>query len=248
MPVINTKHLFEEEINRERLACDLVRNIFPTSPPEAIQYELVQQGLLQRGKPSLHLDVWHFVDQQLKELMLEWHGPDIPVYIFPIKNGFAKNGIAYREGICLFISERLTMKELHALFTHEYHHMCRRVFVNEPPTLMDSLIMEGLAEDAVETLFGKDYLSTWTEHYTFNEVENLWESHFKPALYKKGLHLHKPFLFGDDQLNLPPLIGYCMGYRIVQSFKEKYGPFSVKELMQIQTEAIIDGAGFRRDL
>ena len=247
MPVVHTKHLFDEELNRERLACDLVSGIFPGAPPEAVQYELMQQGLLQRGRLSLSLDVWQLVDQQFRQLMLEWQGPDIPIFIFPIMNGTVKNGIAYRDGICLFISSRLTMKELHALFAHEYHHMCRRTFINDPPTLMDSLTMEGLAEDAVENLFGNDALGSWTRHYSFAEVQNYWDSHFVDALELKGLQHHKPFLFGDDELNLPTCIGYCTGYWIVQAFKEKYGPFSLKELMQIKSEDIIDGAGFRRN-
>ena len=246
MSVIHTKHLFEEGLDRERLASDLVKTIFPEVPKEAIQYELVQQGLLQAGQLSLSLNVWQLIEQQFKELMLEWEGPDVPVYIFPIKKGFLKNGIAYPKGICLFISEELTTEELHALFTHEYHHMCRRAFSNEPPTLMDSLVMEGLAEDAVENLCGRDALSPWTQLYSFHEVQSYWASHFVPALYQKGLHLHKPFLFGDDLLKLPPWIGYCTGYRIVQALKERCGPFSIKELMQIKSQDIIDGAGFSR--
>ena len=246
MPVIQTKHLFEKTTNREQLACDLVNPIFPGTPPEAIKYELIQQGLLKKGKFSLSLDVWQIIDKHLGELMLDWQGPDIPIYILPIANGYIKNGIAYRDGICLFVSERLSMKELHALFTHEYHHMCRRAFSEEPPTLMDSLMMEGLAEDAVESLFGSDALGYWTRYYSLSEVLSYWDSHFVPALYIKGLHHHKSFLFGDEQLNLPPCIGYCTGYWIVQAFKERCGPISLKELMRMKSEDILDGAGFNR--
>ena len=246
MPVIQTKHLFEKSTKREQLACDLVTPIFPGTPPEAIKYELMQQGLLTKGKISLSLDAWQLIDKQLRELMLDWQGPDIPVYILPIANESIKNGMAYRDGICLFISERLSMKELHALFTHEYHHMCRRLFSEEPPTLMDSLLMEGLAEDAVETLFGTDALGYWTQYYSLSEVLSYWDSHFVPALYQKGLHHHKSFLFGDKQLNLPTCIGYCTGYWIVQAFKKRCGPFSLKELIRIKSEDILDGAGFTR--
>ena len=246
MSIIYTKHLFEEDANRQQLTYELVKEIFPGTAPEAIEYELVQQGLLQRGKLSLALDVWQITLDQLKTLMLDWEGPDTPIYIFPIARGFEKNGVAYKKGICLFISAKITEKELRALLTHEYHHMCRRIFVNEHPTLMDSIIMEGLAEDAVENLFGSDYLSPWTKNYSLDELQNYWESHFITALYQRGLSLHQPFLFGDNLLNLPPWIGYCMGYQIVQSFKDQCGPYSVKELMQINAEDIIDGAGFRR--
>ena len=247
MPIIQTKYLFEELKNREQLACDLVQSIFPWTPPEAIQYELLQQGLLQNGKLTLSLDVWQILDQQLNELRRAWKGPDIAVYIFPITSGFVKNGVAYREGIFLFVSTRLTIKELHALFAHEYHHVCRRLHLQDPPTLMDSLIMEGLAEDAVETLFGVHALSSWTQRYSLQEVQNYWDSHFINVLYQKGLTLHKPYLFGDNHLGLPPWIGYCTGYRIVQAFKQNHGPIGLKELMHMRTETIIDGAVFKRN-
>ena len=245
MAVIHTKYLFEEEKDRERLACELVRPIFPHTPPEAIQYELLQQGLLQKGNLSLTFNAWQLIDQQFKKLQLAWQGPTIPIYIFPITHGFDKNGIAYKDGICLFISAQLPIRELHALFSHEYHHICRRLYVDEPPTLIDSLIIEGLAEDAVENLFGKDALSPWTERYSLDEVKNYWQSHFITALDQKGLPYHQPFLFGDPQLGLPPWIGYCTGYRIVQAFKEKCGPFDIKELLQIKAKDILDGSGFK---
>ena len=37
MPVIPTKHLFEKNKNREQLAYDIVKSIFPGAPPEAIK-------------------------------------------------------------------------------------------------------------------------------------------------------------------------------------------------------------------
>ena len=246
MPIIQTKHLFEVDKNRQQLAGELVKEIFPRMAPEAIEYEVLQQGLLQKGKIALPFDVWQVTEQHLKDLILAWDGPDIPIYIFPVNRYFPKNGIAYPKGICLFISNKITKKELQALLTHEYHHMCRRALMSELPTLMDSLMMEGLAEDAVENLFGVKYLSPWTKNYSLEELQNFWESHFIKVLNEKGLHLHLPFLFGNKPMNLPPWIGYCMGYQIVQSYKERCGPCSIKELLHISSEDIIDGAGFRR--
>ena len=244
MPIIDTKHLFEKVKDREKLVYPVIQPIFPNAPPEAIQYELLQQGLLQSGELRLSLDAWQILKQQLEQLMHAWDGPDAPIYILPIKNGFVKNGVAYPNGVCLFISERITMKELHALFAHEYHHMCRRRFIVEPPTLMDSIIMEGLAEMAVESLFGEHALSSWTKRYSLAEVKSYWHSHFINSLGVKGLQNHQPFLFGDNQLNLPPWIGYCLGYRIVEAFQLKNGPISQKQLLQLRSEEIVEGAGF----
>lgn len=244
MPVIDTKHLFENTVNRDLLVRDLLLPIFTGVPPEAIQYEILQQGLMQNGKILLTLDVWALVNHQLQQLMHVWDGPDIPIYILPIKNGFVKNGVAYQNGICLFVSPRVTIKELHALFSHEYHHMCHRQFIKEPPTLLDSLIMEGLAEHAVEELFGEHALSSWTKLYTMDEVKSYWQTHFVSALQIKGLHNHKPFLFGDELVGLPPWIGYCAGYRIIQSFLEKHGPMNQIELMKMDAFLLTEMAGF----
>ena len=247
MPVIDTRYIFEDNINRQQLTCALVKGIFPGTPAEAIQFELAQQGLLLKDELLLSFDAWLVIEQQFNKLMLEWEGPDVPIYIFPITTGFEKNGIASPKGICLFISTQLTKQELLALFTHEYHHSCRRAFINNPPRLLDSIILEGLAEDAVACMFGQDYLSPWTQRYSLEKVQSYWNSHFKSALYKTGVMQHKPFLFGDKQLNLPPWIGYCLGYQIVQVFKEKCGPFSLTTLMRMSAEDIIDGADFKRD-
>lgn len=247
MVVFQTSYLFENILNREQLLGELLKPLFPKLSPQAIQYELLQQGLLQKGRMDVTLNAWEIVERQLAQLKRDWNGPDVPVYILPITNGHLKNGVAYKEGICLFISTQLTSLELQALFVHEYHHICRLNHVNEPPTLMHSLIMEGLAEDAVENLFGVYALSSWTRNYSLNEIQKYWDSHIADALYQKGLQQHKPYLFGDDQLGLPPWIGYCAGYRIVQAFRRNKGAISLKELMQTRAEDIIEGAGFRRD-
>ena len=170
----------------------------------------------------------------------------VPIYILPITEGFSKNGIAYKNGIILFISSQLTTQQLQALLTHEYHHICRRHLLKEPLSLLDSILMEGLAEDAVETRFGKDALSPWTERYSTKEVQHLWNRHFILKLHQKGLPQHQVFLYGDPQQGLPQWIGYCTGYRIVQAFKTNYGPVNTKALLSMPSEDIVDVAGFER--
>ena len=244
MPIIETKHLFGEVKNREQKVFDLVEGIFPGLPPQAVYYELLQQGLLQKGKLELSLNVWAIAELELGRLMQEWKGPDVPVYIFPITNSAVKNGVAYQGGICLFVSARVTVKELHALLAHEYHHMCRRPLVEEPPTVKDSLIMEGLAEHAVESLYGEHALSSWTKRYSMAEVREFWRTHFRPALNVRWVQNHRAFLYGDDQMGLPPWIGYCTGYRIVQAFQERYGPLKQMDLLKVSADEIIAGSGF----
>lgn len=246
MPILDTKILFKKTEHRELAAYPIIQSIFPQFPPEAVQFELLQQGLLQHEELRLTLDVWQISKRLLEKLIRLWDGPDIPVAILPIKNGFVKNGVAYPYGICLYVSPRVTIKELHALFTHEYHHICRRRFLMEPPTLLDSLLMEGLAEHAVESLYGEYALSSWTKRYSLDEVLSYWDMHFTQALHVPGLHEHQAFLFGDSALNLPPWIGYCTGYRLVEAFLQKKGPYDVKQLLSMPSLYLLEGAGWKK--
>ncbi|MER1988487.1 MAG: peptidase, partial [Solibacillus isronensis] len=88
MPILDTKILFEKTEHRELAAYPIIQSIFPRFPPEAVQFELLQQGLLQHEELRLTLDVWQISKRLLEELIRLWDGPDIPVAILPIKNGF----------------------------------------------------------------------------------------------------------------------------------------------------------------
>lgn len=246
MNIITTKDLFQEVPNRLELAYELVKQIFPNLPPEAIRYELLRQGLLQHGEQSLNLDVWKIIEQEATTLQNEWQGPTVPIYIFPIADGFIKNGIAYKNAIFLFISNQLTPQQLQALLTHEYHHICRRNLSKEPLTLLDSILMEGLAEDAVETRFGKEALSPWTERYSLKEVLHFWNTQLSSKLHQIGLQNHQVYLYGDPKIGLPKWIGYCTGFRIVQAFKTNYGPISTESLLSMSSEDILKFSGFEQ--
>ena len=244
MKIIDTRSLFHDIKDRVFRTYPLVQSIFPNASPAAVQYELQQQGLLETGEMTLPLDVWAIVERQLHDLSSAWAGPATQLAILPIRHGFIKNGVAYRDGICLFVSPHISVKELHALVTHEYHHICRQHQLKEIPTLLDSVIMEGLAEQAVESLFGEYALSSWTTRYSLEEVQKYWQSHFLAALHLRGLHQHHSYLFGDKSLQLPPHIGYCTGYRIIEAFLTRNGPFTTQQLLSIPSEELTLAAGF----
>lgn len=244
MKVIDTRVLFQDIKDRAYQTYTLVQSIFPDASRAAVQYELQQQGLLEAGEMTLQLDVWSIVERQLYELQSVWGGPATQLAILPIRQGFVKNGVAYHNGICLFVSPHISLKELHALVTHEYHHICRQHTQRDIPNLLDSVIMEGLAEQAVESLFGEHALSSWTKRYSLNEVQIYWQSHFLEALHLRGIHQHQSYLFGDAAMQLPPHIGYCTGYRIIEAFLARNGPLTTQQLLNIPSEQLTLGAGF----
>lgn len=244
MYVIQTHSLFQDLKNRDLHTYPLVQTIFPNVPAAAVHFELRQQGLLETGEMPLQLDVWAIIERQLYELMKQWDGPTTQVAILPIRHGVVKNGVAYKHGICLFVSSHISIKELHSLITHEYHHICRQHAYKSTPTLLDSVIMEGLAEHAVESLFGEHAVSSWTKRYPFEDIHHYWHTHFLAHLSVSGLHNHQHFLFGDAKLQLPAHIGYCTGYRIVEAFLMKNPSLTTQQLLKFSSEEITLGAGF----
>ena len=243
MEILDTRKLFHDFKNRSLHTYPLIQSIFPTIPPAAVHYELQRQGLLENGEMPLTLDVWALAKRQLDDLKQQWNGPPTNVAILPIQHGYVKNGVAYPHGICLFVSPHTSIKEFLALITHEYHHICRQFYYTDQPTLLDAVIMEGLAEHAVESLFGEHAVSSWTKRYSLEMVTDYWHAHFLEHLPVRGLHNHQHFLFGDGQ-QLPAHIGYCMGYRIVEAFLTKNPLLTTQQLLPISSEEITLGADF----
>ena len=65
MPILDTKSLFGKNEHRELAAYPIIQSIFPQFPPEAVQFELLQQGLLQHEELRLTLDVWQITKRML---------------------------------------------------------------------------------------------------------------------------------------------------------------------------------------
>ena len=87
-------------------------------------------------------------------------GPDVPVFIL-LSDSYNRTvqeeyngraGLSMRHVIFLFVCGRNSVEELKVLLAHEYHHICRlhQIETKETEyTLLDTMIMEGLAEQAV---------------------------------------------------------------------------------------------------
>lgn len=242
MVVNDTTSIFNETGNRLDTVCELVRTLFPNRALGAVRYELLGQGLLAEGAVQVAFDYWETVRAVLSELQTLWAGPDVPVYILPLRCDVEKNGVSYERGICLFIQAHITPRELEALVTHEYCHSCHRSMLHNPPTLLDSLITEGLAEYAVESLYGREALNVWTMLYSDEEIVRYWAEFIVPKLTECGLHRHRALLVGGE--DIPVMLGYCAGYRVVQAFLQRQGPHTMKQLLNICPAEIVRRAGF----
>ncbi|KKE77999.1 Zn-dependent protease [Bacilli bacterium] len=191
--------------------------------------------------------VWELVETEKQQLRKLWGGPDIPIFIFPSdpnnrkmkrdQNG--KSGLAFQDKLFLFISKDNVEKEIRALFTHEYNHVCRlsRYSKKEKDyVLLDSIILEGLAENAVLDRFGEKYVANWTTYYSEDRLEELWKELILPNKdILKIERKHQDILYGFRRY--PKMIGYCVGFYLVKKYLKTNGK-TTKQLLEIKPEAI----------
>ena len=252
-----------EVIQRETITKPLTA-LFPDTPAEAIYYELLQNGLFEAKewreleKVVARLeerDIWALAGKEYTRLRKLWDGPEVDIYMYPLTKkrpsmeGHVanKNGVAYKNALFLFVTPELEEQELYALLAHEYHHICRIFHRGSSPmerTLSESLVIEGMAEAAVEELYGEGWLSPWAKRYTIEQAKDMWARHFVPSLEVKGVLNHRPFLYGDWKQRLPKWGGYSIGYHIVQSYLQNNGPVSQKKLCKLSADEIVAGSDF----
>ncbi|MBT2689039.1 hypothetical protein J7I93_12670 [Bacillus sp. ISL-47] len=200
-------------------------------------------------------DAWRLVEKIYLKYKHKWAGPDIDVYIFPAAAGglfsrkAGKSGVSFKNMLFLFLTPDLDEKELEALFVHEYHHSCR---INsqrkslEEYTLLDSIILEGLAEHSVEMYVGKEYRGKWCTLYSNEEIRHLWEKVLKDHLkMRKEERLHQKLLYGESPY--PELLGYAVGYEIIREYREKKS-FSTKLSFIAPSEYFVKPTLFKLDI
>lgn len=244
---------------------DPLVEFIPDFNPEELHYHLLMHGLfeptewrkIERIVKDMDVkNVWQKVNLDYQRLKNIWSGPEISIFIFPIKQRSLnfrdvlpkKNGLAYKKCLFLFLSSDLKVEEVGALLAHEYNHICRLNHLGKKESevsLLDSLIVEGLGEYSVKDLYGSQWLAPWTYLYTFEEASQLWQMHFVPSLDLIGIENHYPFLYGEVDSRLPKWIGYYIGFHIVDTYQKKHGPFNENELYQLSSEELLAGSKYQ---
>ena len=256
------EHLVE---NHRELICNPLKAFFPQATTEEIQGELLTRGLFDPYECSTidtilreleTKSVWQNVQSEFEYLKREWDGPDVPIFIYPLTKHrpivdgveVKKNGVSYNNVLFLFVSGELEIGEMKALLAHEYHHICRLAQLDKSPyeiDLLDTLVIEGMAESAVEKLYGEQWLSPWTKGYSQEECITLWTKFFVRALRVKGVDNHFLFLYGNLAEGPPKWSGYCIGYRIMCSYIENGGTSDIRELIKLRSTEILKGSIFK---
>src|SRR5690625_592670 len=255
MGVISTNQWLSDAYNDPIKICEKLEQFFPGADAAEIYQHLMVNGMyqvpLKNGEKLIeHLrrnKVWSYIQKEFSHLKDIWDGPDIPIFIFPSdsnnrqlrmeSNG--KSGIAFADKLFLFISDETSKKETKALLIHEYNHVCRLQQYEEKEKdyiLLDSIILEGLAEQAVHEKLGEDYVASWCKYYPDEMLERWWRTKLSPnSNTPKSDRNHHALLYG---LHFQPkMLGYSVGYYLVQKYaKEKN--INIKDLMGLPSEEI----------
>jgi uncharacterized protein YjaZ len=235
MGIIHTDSWLKADFDRPLNICAKLIPHFKKQKENEIYHQLQQFGMYRPSRLTKHhyqfmieKKIWERVEKLFQHYKKLWSGPDIPIFLFPIAQtgGFffrqesSKSGVSYPDKMFLFIGELDDLKELEAIFVHEYHHVCRLQQSKkqmDEMTLLDSIIIEGLAEYAVLQHCGPDYLAKWCRMYSDKDLEVLWNRHIKDQLTKRKQERgHDDLLYGGGRV--PKLLGYAAGFAIVEKY------------------------------
>ncbi len=242
--------------------CTPLRSYFPDASAEEVHHHLIRNGLFLPGNHA-HAGMerlcdrpfWETAGKLTNQLQREWSGPSVPVFIFPVNLGHeqirtdfrGKTGLAHSDKVFLFISGDISETAFQALLAHEYNHVCRLNAIQKPEetfTLLDTMILEGIAETAVLERLGATALAPWTTLYSREYVKSCWKKWLSPQLHtKKSDPRHQLLMYGGD--SIPKWLGYCTGFHLVQSFKEK-SKSHIQQLLRLSSAEIYEGSAFKR--
>ncbi len=261
MGIIQTDLWLQQEFNHPTKVCERLAPYFKGQNKHEIYQQLLRFGMFKPSRASwnaleemINNHTWTRIEEFYQIYTEKWSGPKIPVFLFPInqKSGFfrkvekSKSGVSFPDKMFLFLSEDVDLKEVEALFVHEYHHICRLNMLKgnmEDYTLLDSIIIEGLAEYAVLKNCGKKYLAEWCNLYSENQIKQFWERYLKNNLdCKKKEKFHDDLLYGLGRF--PKLVGYAAGFSIVHEYYQKH-PYSTKKSFALSAETLIDRTSYK---
>ncbi|RYG71441.1 Zn-dependent protease [Lentibacillus lipolyticus] len=258
MTVIRTDKWLLHSYKKPAELCQKLKAQFPEDARASdIHQHLIAHGMYQQPpkdddewiKNLKEKEIWQIVREEEQKLRKLWHGPDVPIFIFPAdpnnrklqheQNG--KSGLAFPDKVFLFVSRENSANEIRALFTHEYNHVCRLNSYSKSMNdyrLLDTIVLEGTAENAVRERLGNQYTAGWTAYYPNAQLEKLWKHAVYPNRHAAiSSRIHQDILYGHRFF--PKMAGYCVGYYLVKNYIEATDVTSV-DLLDMEPETIME--------
>ena len=228
-------------LNNREETFELLRPFFNESSVEEIEAHLQQFGMLSPSYKALDEIVkslqknqfWSLLEEEFITLRELWNGPDIPIFIFPsniqneqlVEKYNGLSGLAFKDKLFIFLSKHNNPLDAKILLTHEYHHVCRLNKYDKKEddyTLLDTIILEGLAEYAVLERFDEDALKSWLIDYDDDTLHEMYEKYIARHInVSKNVFLHDVLLYGLEA-SLPPMVGYAVGFYLVKTYMNQY--------------------------
>ncbi|MGM7719567.1 DUF2268 domain-containing protein [Metabacillus sp. Hm71] len=254
MSVIDTKKWLKETPDQLDI-CRKLKAYFPHLKTGEITKHLNSFGMYKRiGKLDEWLEkmekesIYEFVKEEEQKLKEEWNGPNIPIFIFPsdmnnrkIETEYkGRAGLAFHDKLFLFLSLNIVKSNIKSVLIHEYHHVCRISSVSKKEqdfTIIDTVILEGLAENAVREKMGDHHVAAWTTFYTDAQCERFFERIIYPqrdvSIESRN---YSQLMYGTGLY--PNMLGYAVGYYIVKNYMNQTGKKTI-DLLGTPAEEII---------
>ncbi|MCR8849323.1 DUF2268 domain-containing protein [Rossellomorea sp. SC111] len=130
---------------------------------------------------------------------------------------------------------------LKSVIFHEYHHhwrMSKHNMTEGNETLLDRLVLEGLAEHFVRIELGDAFLGPYKSVLSEKEAQQLWETTFRHHIHDKGKRTDS-YMFGNKELQLPFWGGYSIGYYLVEWYMNENSECTMEELTELPSKSFL---------
>ncbi|EHJ07285.1 DUF2268 domain-containing protein [Staphylococcus simiae] len=150
--------------------------------------------------------------------------------------------------IIYLIPNIYTLSKLKGVITHEVNHNVRYQYIDwDGGSLKELVVAEGLAENFVEHLYGKNALGPWVTAINWQDNKQSIKNIINTHLDITDLVSAMPYLYGDDittaqggqAVGLPHAAGYTYGYYLIKYFLAKTN-IPIEEATILPAETILN--------
>ncbi|WP_229596430.1 DUF2268 domain-containing putative Zn-dependent protease [Rossellomorea vietnamensis] len=130
---------------------------------------------------------------------------------------------------------------LKSVIFHEYHHHWRMNKLNMTEgneTLLDRLVLEGLAEHFVRIELGDAFLGPYKSVLSEKEAQALWNTTFRHHIHDRGEKTDS-YMFGNREMELPFWGGYSLGYYLVEWYMKENNEWTIEELTKLPSKSFL---------